>query len=169
MPEGWSRSITDAEIVRIATDIDRQGYGTLDNCISEAELQPIRSIDRAAVNACGGEYVLLTGLDAFAGTALSELSCSAAFKDLCRRLFELAVGDTPPEVNFYQTFNSELGETGAFLPQAARQTAVEGRRVGARQRLTDDVAAVKGREVEHRREKQRGLSTLLGALHERFP
>ena len=63
---------------------------------------------------------------------------------------------------------SELGETDASLPQAARQTTVEGPWVGLRQRLTDDVAAVKGRGVGHRREKKRHLGPLLGTRHERF-
>ena len=100
MPGSWIRPITDAE-ARIATDIACQGYGTLRNYLSEAELKPIRAIARAAIQASGGEYALSAGPDAVARTVLSELSHSAAFKDLC--LFELGAGKTAAEGNFYQT------------------------------------------------------------------
>jgi len=69
MTRGWSRPITDAEAAQIATDIARQGYGTLSNHVSEAELKAIRAIARAAVQASGGEFAFLTGPAAFAGTA----------------------------------------------------------------------------------------------------
>jgi len=112
MPGSWNRSITDAEVARIATEIDRRGYSTINNFVSDAELKPIRAIARAAVEEAGGEFVFIRGTDDFAGTVLSELPQSAAFKDLCRRLYELEVGKTAPEVKFYQTFRCLRGTTG---------------------------------------------------------
>ena len=112
MPGSWIRPITDAEAARIATDIARQGYGTLPNYLSEAELKPIRAIARAAIQASGGEYALWAGPDAVAGTVLSELPHSAAFKDLCQRLLELGAGKTAAEGSFYQTLRCLQGATG---------------------------------------------------------
>lgn len=113
MPGSWVRPISDAEVARLAADIAQQGYGTLRNYVSEAELKPIRAIARAAIRASGGEYALRAGPDVVAGTVLTELRHSAAFKDLSRRLFKLATGgNTAPEVNFYQTLRCLRGATG---------------------------------------------------------
>jgi hypothetical protein len=112
MPGSWVRPITDVEAARLAADIARQGYGTLRNYVSEAELKPIRDIARATIRAAGEEYSLRAGPDPVAGTVLSELPHSAAFKDISRRLFELGSGDTAPEVNFYQTLRCLRGATG---------------------------------------------------------
>jgi hypothetical protein len=107
----WSRAITDAEAARIAAEINCRGYGTLSNYVSEAELKPVRAIARAAVRASGGEYALWAGTDAFAGTVLSELPHSAAFRDLCRRLLEHGAGNAAGEADFYQTFRCIQGGT----------------------------------------------------------
>lgn len=112
MNGGWYRSITDAEAARIVADIDRQGYGALNNYVSEEELEPVRAMAYAAVRESGGEYVCFTGPDALAGTVLGELPQSAAFKDLCRRVYELGTGETAPEVDFYQIFRCLQGSTG---------------------------------------------------------
>jgi hypothetical protein len=112
MNGNWKRRIPDEEVARIAADINRQGYGVLSGYIEEEELEPLRSIANAAVLASGGEYVCFTGPDALAGTVLSQLPQSTDFKNLCRRLYELAVSETAPEVEFYQIFRCLQGATG---------------------------------------------------------
>jgi hypothetical protein len=112
MSGSWKRRITDAEAARIVADINRHGYGTLGNYVQEEELEPVRAIAHAAVRASGGEYVCFTGPDALAGTVLGQLPQSAAFKDLCRRLYELGANETAPEVDFYQIFRCLQGTTG---------------------------------------------------------
>ena len=112
MGGSWKRRITDAEVARIVADINRHGYGTLSNYVQEEELEPVRAIAHAAVRVSGGEYVCFTGPDALAGTVLGQLPQSAAFKDLCRRLYELGANETAPEVDFYQIFRCLQGTTG---------------------------------------------------------
>lgn len=112
MPGGWSRPISDFEADRIATEVSEQGYGTLRNFVSEAELAPVRAIAREVLRESGGEYAWWEGAEAFSGTVLSELPHSAAFKDLCRRLFQRAAGDITVEDNFFQTFRCLHGDTG---------------------------------------------------------
>jgi len=43
---------------------------------------------------------------------LGELPRSDAFKNVCRRLYELGTGKTAPEVSFYQIFRCLRGATG---------------------------------------------------------
>jgi hypothetical protein len=112
MAGSWSCSFADSEATRIATDIDRQGYGVLSNHVSEEELKPARALALAAVEASGGEYVCFTGPDALAGTVLGELPQSPAFKNLCRQLYERGTGEAAPEVSFYQIFRCLKGTTG---------------------------------------------------------
>ena len=108
----WSRLVTASEAARVVADINRQGYGTISNYVSEAELEAVRALVRDAVERSGGEYVCFTGPDRLAGTVLSELPKSTAFKDVCRRLYELGTGRTAPEVSFYQILRCLIGATG---------------------------------------------------------
>ena len=112
MSGGWSRPISDFEADRITTEINEQGYGTLRNFVSEAELAPVRAIARSVLRESGGEYAWWAGAEAFSGTVLSELSHSTAFKDLCRRLFQRVAGDMMVEDNLFQTFRCLHGDTG---------------------------------------------------------
>jgi len=112
MQKDWKCPLDDTESVRLAQDIDRQGYGVLRKYLREEELESARMLAIAAVTAAKGEYVCFTGYEALVGTVLSELPQSPAFKDLCRRLYELGTGHTAPEVQFYQIFRCLHGNTG---------------------------------------------------------
>lgn len=112
MEVSWRHTLGDAEVARLAKDIDQQGYGVLSNFVSEGELEPARALATAAVDAAGGEYVCFTGPDALAGTVLSEIPQSARFRNLCQRLYELGTGHSAPEVDFYQIFRCLQGTTG---------------------------------------------------------
>jgi hypothetical protein len=113
MQERRLSSLTDEEVVRIVAEIDRQGYGTIVNFISEAELQPLCTIAQAAVRTSGGEYVHFTDFTAFPDTVLDELSRSVSFKDLCQRLYKQGTSETvAPEVEFYTILRCLQGITG---------------------------------------------------------
>jgi len=112
MREKWRAFVGDDVAKRIAAEIDRRGYGAIPDCLSEEDLQPLRTIARSSVCKSGGEYVHYTCLDAFAHTVLSELGESAVFRDLCRRLYQLATEETAPEVDFYFIFRCLQGLTG---------------------------------------------------------
>ena len=137
----WNRLITNSEAARLVADINQRGYAVLSNYVSEKELEPARTLARTAVAASGGEYVCFAGTDALAGTVLGELPRSAAFKNLCQRLYELGTGKTAPEVSFYQIFRCLQGTTGrsnsylfhydsyvltALLPVAIPETGLPG-------------------------------------------
>jgi hypothetical protein len=114
----WNQSITEVEAERIVADINRQGYGILKNYVAEEELAPAQSIAHAAVEAHGGEYACFTGTEGLAGTVLSELPQSAAFQELCRRLYELGTGKTAPKVEFHQVFRclqGSLGQSNSYI------------------------------------------------------
>ena len=44
----WQDQATEDEAVRIAADIERQGFGVLSGYVSEAELAPIREVAQRA-------------------------------------------------------------------------------------------------------------------------
>ena len=111
-PRPWQEVISDAEAERIAADISRQGYGVLGQFASEQELERVRALIRASVDAAHGEYVDFRGPAALAGTILGDLPNSTAFKDLCRRLYELGTGRAAPEVNFHQVLRCLQGRAG---------------------------------------------------------
>jgi len=111
-PRPWEAPIPDAEAVRIAADIDRQGYGVLNGFLTEQDLAPIRAIVHAAVDAAGGEYVGFNGSEALVGTVLAALPNSAPFKALCRRLYELGTGRAAPAGDFYQILRCLKGRSG---------------------------------------------------------
>jgi len=112
MHESWRCSVTDAEVLRIATEIDRQGYGTLVDYVSEEELQPLRTIAQGAVSTTNGEYIHFTGVAAFGGTVLLDLQQSPAFKELCRRLYNLGTAKAAPEADFYTIVRCLKGRSG---------------------------------------------------------
>lgn len=112
MSRPWQRSFSDADVVRIAADVSRQGYAVLGHFVSEQELEPVRALIHASLGAAHGEYVDFRGPDALEGTVLSNLPKAASFKDLCRRLYELGAGRAAPEVEFYQVLRCLQGRAG---------------------------------------------------------
>jgi len=110
----WKRAIPEHEIIRLADDIDRQGYGTIGNFVSDEELAEIRAFAEAKVRDAGGEYVGLVGRDAVGGTLLNQLSRSPEFANLCQRLFELCTGEQAPATDFVQVLRCLQGPTGQY-------------------------------------------------------
>jgi hypothetical protein len=109
---GWKHATAEQEIIRIAGEIDRVGYGTIENYISNEELTPLRAFAEAKVREAEGDYAGLVGADALRGTLLGELPHSAEFKTLCQRLCELGMGGRAPEVSFHQILRCLRGSGG---------------------------------------------------------
>jgi hypothetical protein len=141
MHAGWRRPFTDAEVRRLAADIDRQGYGALAGYVAEEELKQLRDIAETAVREARGEYALFTGLESLVGTVLAELPRSDSFRKLCGGLYELATAQSSPPVEFYSIFRCLQGASGqrnsnrfhydsyvvtALLPVAIPQEGAQG-------------------------------------------
>ena len=112
MPGDPHRTIAYQEALRVAADIERQGYGTLPDFVSQDALEPLRSIARVGAQQSRGEYFYFTGLTYVSGTVLAELARSTCFKNFCKNLYEIATGDTAPETNFYFVFRCLQGASG---------------------------------------------------------
>jgi len=112
MPWSFRSTITHQEALRVAADIERQGYGALPGFVSQDELEPLRSIARVGAQQSRGEYFYLTRLTDVSGTVLAELAQSTCFKNFCKNLYEMATGDTAPEDNFFFVFRCLQGASG---------------------------------------------------------
>jgi hypothetical protein len=105
-------SVSEQEILRLKAEIDRRGYGAIENFIEPEELAAVRAFAASKVQEAGGEYVAPVGPDVVRGTLLGEISQSPEFADLCQRLFELATGKAEPKAEFYQVLRCLQGSTG---------------------------------------------------------
>jgi hypothetical protein len=112
MPRDHRSTSAYQEALRVAADIDRQGYATLPDFVSQDELEPLRSIARVGAQQSRGEYFYRTRLTDVSGTVLAELAQSVCFKNFCKDLYEIATGDTAPEANFYFVFRCLQGASG---------------------------------------------------------
>lgn len=108
----WKYDTAEREIIRIASDIDKLGYGIMENYLSSEELAPLRAFAETKVREAGGDYVEFVGAEPLRGTLLSELPGSLEFGKLCRRVYELGTGEIAPEVNFYQKLRCLQGSAG---------------------------------------------------------
>lgn len=108
----WRCPDLEAEATRVAAEIDRCGYGVVQNYVSKEELEPAYNFAMSAVAAAGGEYVSFTGREPVSGTVLGDLSNSVPFKTFCRRVYELGTGRPGPNLDFYQILRCLQGRTG---------------------------------------------------------
>jgi hypothetical protein len=115
----WKRAIPEREIRSLAADIDRQGFGFIENYFSNEELAGIRELAEAKVHAAGGEYVALVGSGAASGTLLGELPRSHQFQGLCHQLFELGTGEKARGMDFAQVLRCLQGSSGLTNSKAA--------------------------------------------------
>jgi hypothetical protein len=119
MRDGWRRPIAADEAGRIVADMNRRGYGMLRDYLSNEELEGIRGVAREAVRAKGGDFALLEGPAAVAGTVLAELPRAPAFEQLCRTLYEKGAPGAPlPDSGVYQYVRCVQGPTGQSRRQA---------------------------------------------------
>ncbi|MFT4074109.1 MAG: hypothetical protein QM647_01165 [Asticcacaulis sp.] len=95
----------------IATDMDRHGYGVVENCIPSDLLSGLRQFIEDRVQKNGGEYIAFSAAE-LAGTLLQELSRSANFQQVCRQLYESGTRKPAPPVSFYNILRCLAGQTG---------------------------------------------------------
>jgi hypothetical protein len=108
----WDTSVPEDQIVRLADDINRNGYGLLEGCLSERDLEPLRKLVQDSGYDPQGKYASLQDVRNLGGTALAELPQSPQFKTLCQRLYELGTGSKPVQNGFYQVFRCLSGPVG---------------------------------------------------------
>ena len=114
-PTVVTRPISEREIARLGADLERHGFAALDDFASDEELGPIRVLARTAVRQNRGEVAILEGPDRVAGTMLDELSRSAEFREVCRRLS--ASGGAPGAEGCRQYVRCLQGRAGQRSPQ----------------------------------------------------
>ncbi len=108
----WPSCADNAEIRRMASEIDTIGYTAIHDFVSPAKLAPVQRLAIEAVEKRNGQYAHFGGTDGLQGTILEELAQSQRFQDLFRSLYEATTGRPGPEVNFYQVFRCLKGKTG---------------------------------------------------------
>lgn len=118
-PVGYANSATldfpalsPGDIESLAGDIDRNGYAVVTDYLSDDDIAALRTFVSDAVDAAGNTYVMFSGSDSVAGTALQRLALSPAFKNLCMSIVEHATGRRPPEEPYYQILRCLTGEAG---------------------------------------------------------
>ena len=108
----WDASVPEDQIVRLADDINHKGYGLLEGCLSESDLEAVRKLVHDSGYDPQGKYANLQDVRNLGGTALAELPQLPQFKALCQRLCELGTGSKPIQSRFYQVFRCLRGPVG---------------------------------------------------------
>jgi hypothetical protein len=99
-------------IIDLVADMNRVGFGVLSGYLEPADLDELRQFVETAVQAAGGESVVLIGDQAVAGTLLDKLSASPAFMNLLRQVYEQGCGHAAPKQSLYQTVRCLKGKSG---------------------------------------------------------
>jgi hypothetical protein len=108
----WNEPISEIEMIRLSQEIDRDGYGVIQNFLSENEIGPLREFAEATVQASGGEYIGLTNPKALAGTLLSRLQTSVALNNVCQGLTDIRTGELGKTFNIMQIIRFLRGSSG---------------------------------------------------------
>jgi len=99
-------------IIDLVADMNRVGFGVLSGYLEPGDLENLRQFVETAVAAAGGEYVVLTGEEAVAGTLLEKLSASPRFVDLLHQVYEQGSGRVAPNQSLYQVLRCLKGKSG---------------------------------------------------------
>lgn len=107
MPE-----LTETDIVRVVADIDKNGYGVVENFLTPQTVRELQDFITSSVERGGNQYLGLIGKEAVQSTALEMLSDSPAFNHLLHRVYELGMKKAAPKQNLYQVVRCLKGESG---------------------------------------------------------
>jgi hypothetical protein len=105
--------ISNEKVQSVVRDIDRQGFGVIENYLSPEDLASVQNFVESAVAEAGGEYVGFIGKQGVAGSVLDKLSDPGAFETLLHRVYESGTGLQPPKQSLYQVLRCLKGESGA--------------------------------------------------------
>ena len=95
----------------IGHQIDEDGYAVIRNFVPLEQLREAKNLAENAVKNAGGEYVVMEGADALAGTFLKDLGTDPRFIAICNELYRHASGDRSPETDFYQILRCLAGRS----------------------------------------------------------
>lgn len=105
-------AIPDWTVGELVAEIERTGVAVLPEYIGPEALRELQAFVVATVQKTGGEYTVLNGKDAVAGTLLAELPDHPAFQSLVQRLYEAAAARAAPQQSIYQVLRCLAGKTG---------------------------------------------------------
>jgi hypothetical protein len=112
MSDFFKYSATPETTKSLAESMDRHGFACLTDCLSESDLEQLRSRVSAAGLDPTGKYAVLQDRKTFGETALAKIPASTEFQDLCRQLVKLATRHVTAEMDFYQVVRCLNGEVG---------------------------------------------------------
>jgi hypothetical protein len=104
--------VSDRTVRGLVAEVERTGFAVLPDFISPEPLRKLQEFVVATVRTAGGEYTVLKGKGAVAGTLLAELPDHPAFQSLARRIYEGATASAAPDQSIYQVLRCLAGETG---------------------------------------------------------
>jgi hypothetical protein len=104
--------VSDQTVRGLVAEVEQTGFAVLPEFISPETLRKLQEFVVATVQAAGGEYTVLNGKGAVAGTLLAELPDHPAFRSLARRIYEVATSSAAPDQSIYQVLRCLAGETG---------------------------------------------------------
>ena len=105
------RDISDAVLDGLIVDMNRKGYGVIENYLASAELTRMRDFIASKVPV-GQGYVGFVGQEAVTGSIFAMLSETPAFKALMRRVYENGTGRKASDAPFYQVLRCLTGQSG---------------------------------------------------------
>lgn len=104
--------ISDADVDRFASDIDRQGFAVISSYVSNEIIARLSVLVTKIVEQNGGEYAVLTGATEISGTLLDTIGKTPQLNTLLRRVYAAGTGKTPPAQSLYQVLRCISGQTG---------------------------------------------------------
>lgn len=96
----------------LAESMDKRGFACLPDCLSESDLEPLRSRVSGAGLDPTGKYAVLQDRKTFDETALTKIPASPEFQLLCQQLLKLATRTALNETDHYQVVRCLNGDVG---------------------------------------------------------
>ena len=91
----WDASVPEDQIVRLADDINHKGYGLLEGCLSESDLEAVRKLVHDLGYDPQGNSANLQDVRNLGGTALASCRNCLSSKLFANGFAELGTGSKP--------------------------------------------------------------------------
>lgn len=112
MPDRGFPDLSDSILSRIVEDMNRAGFGVVEDCIDADDLSLLQDFVIRKVAEAGGEYVGFAGRQPVSGTLLEALSLSPEFNRACRTIYRMGTGLPAPDTPFHQVLRGLSGRSG---------------------------------------------------------
>ncbi len=96
------RAVSDADVRRIAKDIDEAGFAVIEGCFAAKDIEQTKAFAARALLNCDAGYTHFVGAEPLADTFLHSLAREPDFVELCRRLCAHKVGGRITDATFHQ-------------------------------------------------------------------